>query len=78
MCQVACPVELYSATGIHRLDEPTNTFSCGTVVSGGGNLNRMMDCGKPSFAWKDSAKGTKCSYIHTYIVYECVIIHIHI
>lgn len=57
MCQVACPVELYSATGIHRLDEPSDTFSCGTDVTGGGNLNRYMDCGKPSFAWTGTAQG---------------------
>ena len=67
MCQVACPVELYSATGIHRLDEPTTSYACGTVISGGGNLNRMMDCGKPSFAWKGSAKGTTYTYIYTFI-----------
>ena len=50
MCQVACPVELYSATGLHRSDEKAGLGSdCLTVGTklepSGGHMTRMMDCG---------------------------------
>ena len=50
MCQVACPVELYSATGLHRSDEKStlglNCAAPGTKLEPpGGHMTRMMDCG---------------------------------
>lgn len=50
MCQVACPVELYSATGLHRSDEKSTLgFDCAApgihLEPPGGHMTRMMDCG---------------------------------
>jgi len=68
LCEVKCPVELYTATGLHRSDETNPNYSClATGVSGGGMLTRMMDCAKPSFAWADNVVGT------TYAGYEAVV-----
>jgi hypothetical protein len=49
MCQVACPSELYTATGLHRADEPRDSYSCDNakLELAGGRLTRMMDCGTP-------------------------------
>lgn len=58
MCEVACPVELYTATGIRRSDEINNAYVCGTSgVAGGGILTRMMDCTKPSYGWQFNIGG---------------------
>ena len=49
MCQVACPMELYTATGLRRSDEKPAVFTCGAgaqMEKSGGHLTRMMDCGK--------------------------------
>lgn len=68
MCQVACPSELYSATGLRRSDESTSSFTCGSSgISSGGMLTRMMDCAKPSYGWNGNVKGT------TYPGYELVV-----
>lgn len=50
MCQVACPVELYSATGLHRSDEKASLgndcLAPGTKLEPPeGHMTRMMDCG---------------------------------
>lgn len=45
MCQVACPSELYLATGVRRSDEKNAGFTCKTLETTGGFLTRMMDCG---------------------------------
>ena len=59
MCQVACPSELYLATGLRRSDESTSSFTCGTTgISSGGLLTRMMDCTKPSYGWNGNVKGS--------------------
>ena len=45
MCQVACPTELWTATGLRRSDEVNKGFTCGTKLeASGGELTRMMDC----------------------------------
>lgn len=50
MCQVACPSELYNATGLHRSDERPNLgYTCDAnshYEATGGYLTRMMDCGE--------------------------------
>jgi hypothetical protein len=45
MCQVACPIELYSSTNLRRSDEANSGFTCKTLEKSGGVLTRMMDCG---------------------------------
>lgn len=45
MCNVACPAELYQATGVRRSDETNSGFTCKKLEAGGGFLTRMMDCG---------------------------------
>ena len=61
MCEVACPDELWQATGLHRADEPTDSFVCDgsttiiqpvNLTSGlpTGFLTSRMDCGKPTYA----------------------------
>ena len=68
MCEVKCPVELYTATGIHRSDEINSAYTCGTnLIPTGGVITRMMDCSKPSYAWVGNVKGT------TYTGFEAVI-----
>jgi hypothetical protein len=58
MCEVLCPVELYSATGLQRSDPTNNLFTCGaTGISGLGLLTRTMDCTKPSYGWNGNVKG---------------------
>jgi len=52
MCQVQCPVELYTATGLHRSDEKStigvDCFSSNVHLEpSGGHMTRMMDCGNP-------------------------------
>eukprot|EP01037_Dinobryon_pediforme_P019030 gene19030-19376_t len=44
MCQVACPSELYLATGVRRSDEVNTGYTCKTLEATGGFLTRMMDC----------------------------------
>jgi len=48
LCYVACPSELYEATGLRRADETTSSFTCtaSSTLPAGGSLTRMMDCGK--------------------------------
>ena len=49
ICQVACPMELYTATGLRRSDEKPTGFTCAAgskMEKPGGYLTRMMDCGK--------------------------------
>lgn len=51
MCQVRCPVELYTATGLHRADEKgslgDDCMRPGTFLEpAGGHMTRMMDCGE--------------------------------
>ena len=53
--KIACPYELYSSTGIHRWDEKNKEYACEykePIV--GGYLHTFMDCGKPSYAWKNN------------------------
>eukprot|EP01038_Epipyxis_sp_PR26KG_P013164 gene13164-17637_t len=60
VCDVACPSELYQATGLHRADETNNGFTCDTSTSvryNTGSTTRMMDCAKPSYGWIDNVKG---------------------
>lgn len=45
LCYVACPLELYQATGLRRSDESNSAFTCLTQLKAGGSLTRMMDCG---------------------------------
>jgi hypothetical protein len=62
MCEVKCPTELYSATGLHRSDETNAGYTClSSGISSGGVLTRMMDCSKPSYAWAGNVKGTTFS-----------------
>ena len=49
MCQVACPSELYLATGVRRSDEVNTGYTCKTLEATGGFLTRMMDCGMHFF-----------------------------
>lgn len=58
-CQVACPAELYQATGLRRADEPTNSFSCtgGNYYISGGHFTKMMDCQKPAYGWAGNVQG---------------------
>ena len=58
MCEVMCPIELYSATGLHRSDETSSIYTCGSQITGGGILTRMMDCTKPSYAWSNNVQGS--------------------
>lgn len=67
MCEVKCPSELWQATGLHRSDEVNSGYECNGAISSGGELTRMMDCSKPSFAWPSNVKGT------TYPGYEQVV-----
>lgn len=68
MCEVRCPIELYTATGVHRSDEINPTYSClASGVSGGGMLTRMMDCSSPYFAWAENIDG------YTYADFESVV-----
>ena len=46
MCQVACPNELFAATGVRRSDEKNTGYTCQTFEATGGLLTRMMDCGE--------------------------------
>jgi len=68
MCEVACPTELWMATGLHRIDEPRNSYMCGTAISGGGNLNKMMDCGKPAYAWSNNLNGKLVDSLHNVVI----------
>ena len=69
MCEISCPDQLYEATGLHRSDESTTSFTCdgSTNITSGGILTRMMDCAKPSYAWAYNVNGP------TYPGYEQVI-----
>lgn len=49
MCQVACPMELFTSTGLRRSDEKPTGYTCSAtshMEKSGGSLTRMMDCGK--------------------------------
>ena len=60
LCAVACPTELWRATGLHRADEPASSFTCPAassaspsstpLLSNPGALSRKMDCGSPSYS----------------------------
>jgi len=60
MCEVACPSELWQATGLHRSDETNTAYTCASTnpIPSGGLLTRMMDCAKPSYAWATNVKGS--------------------
>ena len=45
LCYVACPSELYTATGLRRSDELNSGYTCISSLTAGGSLTRMMDCG---------------------------------
>ena len=68
MCEVSCPDELWPASGLHRADEPTNSFVCDGSTSvivpfnetsqlPTGFLTSRMDCGKPTYASADRVYG---------------------
>lgn len=59
MCSVKCPEQLWKATGIHRLDEPTSSFTCttDTIIPSNGQLTSRMNCGKPAYAFDGQASG---------------------
>lgn len=46
ICYVACPSELYEATGLRRSDEKNSLHTCVSTLKAGGYVTRMMDCGK--------------------------------
>jgi len=61
MCQIQCPVELYTATGLHRSDEKATLgsdclSSTAHLEPSGGHMTRMMDCAKPSYGWAYNVK----------------------
>ena len=45
LCYVACPSEIYQATGLRRSDELNSLFTCSSLLPAGGLVTRMMDCG---------------------------------
>ena len=68
MCEVSCPDEFWPASGLHRADEPTNSFVCDgsttivipvneTTQLPTGFLTSRMDCGKPTYASADRVYG---------------------
>ena len=59
ICAVTCPTELWLATGLHRSDEATTSFTCSAVstsqqmsaiLSAAGALTGKMDCGSPAYS----------------------------
>ena len=71
MCQVTCPVELYSATGLHRSDEkPSLQLDClapwTKLEKAGGHMTRMMDCGKIHFFFYALLFLTKGAVFHLF------------
>ena len=49
ICYVACPSELYQATGLRRSDELNSAYTCVSTLPAGGLVTRMMDCGMFAF-----------------------------
>ena len=73
MCQVACPSELYTATGLHRSDENPNLgYTCNAnsrYEATGGYLTRMMDCGEEFNKIKE-----KTFYLAFAIGFNCFVV----
>ena len=47
ICQVACPSELYTATGLRRSDEANTLYVCNNNADPpGGSVTKTMDCSK--------------------------------
>jgi len=67
ICEVMCPIELYTATGLRRSDETNPTYSCMATLASGGMLTRMMDCSSPYFARANNVGGS------TYSGFESVV-----
>jgi len=59
MCEVKCPSELWTATGLQRSDVTNSAYTCAATntIPSGGLLTRMMDCAKPSYGWANNVKG---------------------
>ena len=61
LCQVKCPSDLWLATGLHRSDEPTTSYTCpstgGSIIPIGTMLQGYMDCNKPDYAFPYSING---------------------
>ena len=47
LCEVACPEELYKATGLLRSDVNVSSYTCtpASTEPNGGHMTTMMDCG---------------------------------
>lgn len=47
VCPVACPPQLYQATGLRRMDETNSLFKCNqNALPERGSLTKTMDCSK--------------------------------
>ena len=47
ICQVACPSQLYEATGIRRADEINSKYVCNkNYEKSGGSITSTMNCGQ--------------------------------
>ena len=47
ICQVACPQQLYLATGLRRVDETNKLYTCNNNLEPtGGYVTKTMDCSK--------------------------------
>eukprot|EP01038_Epipyxis_sp_PR26KG_P010988 gene10988-14762_t len=56
ICPVACPSELYTATGYRRGDEPNPAYTCdpSKTVTSKGHLMNYFECAKPDYAWPEN------------------------
>lgn len=64
MCKVACPSELYLATGLHRSDETATGYTCSAETNSaplklqkGASLTRSMNCAKPFYGFAGTVNG---------------------